>query len=69
MRIVIELSLFIAIVTLGLSFILLPKIGIIGAGVDWLASQGIAALIIGWRLFRVRRNKEVAGYRKGLQRW
>ena len=44
MRIVIGLSLFIAIVTLGLSWVLLPRIGIVGVGVSWLASQGIVAL-------------------------
>ena len=40
MRSVIAPSAFIAIVTLGLSYVLLPRIGIIGAGIAWLASQG-----------------------------
>ena len=46
MKSVIAMSVSIAIATLVLSYILLPRIGIIGAGIAWLASQGIAALVV-----------------------
>ena len=52
MRIVILLSLLIAVATLGLSFILLPEMGIIGAGVAWFASQGAVMAAVIWRLWR-----------------
>jgi len=41
---VILLTGFIALATLGSSYLLLPKMGIKGAGIGWLVSQGIAAL-------------------------
>jgi O-antigen/teichoic acid export membrane protein len=44
MKVVIGLSLFIAVVTLGLSWVLLPRMGIAGAGVSFLASQGIVSV-------------------------
>ena len=37
---------FVAIVTLALSYVLLPRLGLLGAGVAWLTGQGIAAVII-----------------------
>ena len=46
MKSVICLSAFIAIITLALSWVLLPQMGIVGAGVAWLSSQGVAALVI-----------------------
>ena len=46
MKSVICLSAFIAIITLALSWFLLPRMGIVGAGVAWLSSQGAAALVI-----------------------
>jgi len=49
---VITLSVFIAVATLGLSYFLLPRMGIMGTGIAWLASQGIAALIIVYNLRR-----------------
>jgi O-antigen/teichoic acid export membrane protein len=50
MGIVIILSLFTTIVALGLSWVLLPRMGIIGIGIAWLTSQTLTAIIIGWRL-------------------
>jgi O-antigen/teichoic acid export membrane protein len=44
MRIVIILSLFMAVVTLGLSWVLLPRMGITGIGIAWLVSQGMVAI-------------------------
>jgi O-antigen/teichoic acid export membrane protein len=44
MKGVIALSAFIAVATLVLSWILLPRIGIQGAGWAWLASQGVVTL-------------------------
>ena len=46
MKSVIYLSAFIGIITLALSWVLLPQMGIVGAGVAWLSSQGAAALVI-----------------------
>lgn len=50
---VVGLSGFIAIATLALAYVLLPQIGILGAGVAWLVSQGIAAL---WVTYKLRRG-------------
>jgi O-antigen/teichoic acid export membrane protein len=44
MKIVLILSIFISVSTLGLSWVLLPRMGIEGVGVAWLAGQGIIAL-------------------------
>jgi len=46
MKSVIFLNAFIAIATLALSSVLLPRMGIFGAGVAWLSSQGVVALVI-----------------------
>lgn len=51
-RSVISLSAFIAITTLALSYILLPQIGIIGAGISWLIAQSLAAAVTGYKLWR-----------------
>jgi len=37
------LSLLLAIFTLGLSWVLIPRLGITGAGLGWLAGQTIVA--------------------------
>jgi O-antigen/teichoic acid export membrane protein len=52
MNIVICLSTFMAVVALGLSWVLLSRMGIVGVGVAWLVSQGVIALMIGWRILR-----------------
>jgi len=52
MKSVITLTAFIAVATLGLSYVLFPRVGIIGAGIAWLASQIVVALIIGRKLWR-----------------
>jgi O-antigen/teichoic acid export membrane protein len=49
---VVGLTLFIAIATLLLSYLLLPKFGLLGVGIAWIASQGMAALITGQRLWK-----------------
>lgn len=46
MKSVIVFTAFIAIGTLALSRVLLPQMGIVGAGVAWLSSQGAVALVI-----------------------
>ncbi len=51
---VIALSAFVMVGTLGLSYFLLPQMGILGAGISWLASQTLAALVGGVKLFRDR---------------
>lgn len=52
MKNVIWLSALIAVGTLGLSWVLLPRMGILGVGIASLISQGIAALIIVYNLWR-----------------
>ncbi len=52
MKSVIGLTAFIAIATLGMSYFLLPQMGILGAGVAWLSSQGVGALIVMYNLGR-----------------
>ena len=52
MKSVVILAVFIAMVTLGLGYFLLPRMGILGVGVAWLSSQGVASLIIGHKVWR-----------------
>lgn len=52
MRGVIILGSFIAVSTLVVSWVLLPRMGITGAGWAWLACQGVAAIVIGLTLIR-----------------
>ena len=52
MKSVIGLNAFIAVVTMALSYILLPRIGIIGAGISWLVAQGITAVIAGRKFWK-----------------
>jgi len=55
MKGVIGLTAFIAVATLVLSWVLLPRMGIFGVGVAWLSSHGVVALaiIIGFIIRRV----------------
>ena len=57
MKGVIALSAFTTVTTLALSYILLPRMGIIGAGIAWIAGQGLGSLVVlaflkrdGWKL-------------------
>ena len=59
MRDVIGLSAFIAAGTMLLSYLLLPRMGIIGAGVGWLIPQTIVALAVTPALLRWRRHSAV----------
>jgi len=52
MKSVIGLNAFIAIVTMALSYVLLPRIGIIGAGISWLVAQSITAVIVGRKFWK-----------------
>jgi O-antigen/teichoic acid export membrane protein len=52
MKSVIWFTALVAVGTLGLSWVLLPRMGILGVGVAWLVSQGIATLIIVCNLWR-----------------
>jgi O-antigen/teichoic acid export membrane protein len=54
LNIVVILNGFIAATTLGLSYFLLPSMGITGVGIAWLGSQGIVALGILISLFQRR---------------
>jgi len=53
MKSVVGLTAFIAVAALALSYILLPRMGILGAGTAWLVSQGIAA---SWAIYKVWRG-------------
>ena len=73
MRGVIGLSTFIAVATMVLSYLLLPRVGIIGAGISWLIPQAIVAVAITPSLFRWRHQSVIGieqqrspAYRKGL---
>lgn len=46
LTILIAVTAFLAVATLALSYLLLPRIGITGAGIAWLISQGVTALVI-----------------------
>lgn len=46
-KVIIGLTLIMALLTLGLSFLLLPRLQINGVGVAWIISQSIIALIVG----------------------
>ncbi|MGB2852963.1 MAG: MATE family efflux transporter, partial [Dehalococcoidia bacterium] len=65
MKSVIVLTAFIAIATLALSSVLLPRMGILGVGVAWLSSQGTVALaiIVIWAS-RIRRQLPRLGTRR-----
>jgi O-antigen/teichoic acid export membrane protein len=51
MKSAVILSAFIAVVTLGLSYILLPVLGILGAGLAWLAGQTGGTFVIAGNFF------------------
>ena len=44
LTILLALSAFISVATLVLTYLLLPRLGIAGAGIAWLGSQGVVAL-------------------------
>jgi len=46
LRVLIGLTAFAAALTLGISYLLLPRMGINGAGIAWLTSQGVIALVV-----------------------
>jgi O-antigen/teichoic acid export membrane protein len=55
LKAIVGLAVFVAVMSLALAYVLLPKIGINGVGIGWLAGQSCTALIIivnwlrGWR--------------------
>jgi O-antigen/teichoic acid export membrane protein len=54
------LTVFMAVITLSLSYFLLPVIGILGAGVAWLAGQAGAALFVIYEYLIGRRQSSVS---------
>jgi len=46
LRVIVGLSAFVGAVTIGLTYMLLPRMGINGAGIAWLTAQVIGALVI-----------------------
>lgn len=46
LKMIIGLTAFIAVATIGLTYFLLPHMGINGSGIAWLISQGVVALVI-----------------------
>jgi len=59
MKDVISLSAFIAVIAMILSFVLLPRMGIVGAGGGWLVPQVIVAIMVTPRLLRWRHHSAV----------
>ena len=59
MKSVIGLSVFTAVTTLTLTFVLLPRMGILGAGVSYLVAQAIPASGISLWLFKRYHGQEV----------
>jgi O-antigen/teichoic acid export membrane protein len=57
LRNVVVMSASIAIATLGLSWFLLPRVGIVGAGIAWLSSQTAAAVVVFFLLRRLNTAK------------
>ena len=46
MKRVVAFTTFIAVANLALSWVLLPPLGVLGAGVAWLSSQSVVAMIV-----------------------
>jgi len=57
LKIIIGLTAFVAVVTLVLGYILIPRMGINGAGIAWLVAHGITALPVIVVLLRQRRKQ------------
>ncbi len=55
LKVLVSLTAFVAVVTLVLAFVLIPRIGIEGAGIGWLVGQTSAALVV-MSVLRERRN-------------
>jgi len=70
MKSVVILSAFIAAVTLGLSYVLLPGMGILGTGLAWLAGQTGAALFVVYELL-LKKGGGTVGRKvtAGEERW
>ncbi len=59
--VVFRISLLIAVGTIGLGYLLMPRYGIVGSGIGWLASQGaVAAYVIGSAVLKRSRQMDVA---------
>lgn len=58
LKVIMSLSAFVAVATLGLTYLLLPLMGINGVGIAWLISQGITALVVVASL--LKRKKTIA---------
>lgn len=67
MKDVILLSAFVALTTMAISFLLLPEMGIIGAGLGWLASQLLVSVISVSALIRERRQRPVGEETEGVK--
>jgi O-antigen/teichoic acid export membrane protein len=46
LKVIVSLTAFIALATLGLSYLLIPGMGVTGVGIAWLSVQGLVALLI-----------------------
>ncbi len=70
LAVLIELSAFIAMATLALSYVLLPRMGINGVGIAWLGSQGVVAvgIVISFLLRRPAIKEELRRLRGFLWR-
>lgn len=47
-------AVLVTVATLGMSYLLLPGYGIVGAGISWLVAQSVVSLLVAPRLFRMK---------------
>lgn len=60
LKAIVGLAAFMAVISLGLGYILLPGMGINGAGIAWLVGQGVTTLVVIVIFFRRRRQTKIA---------
>ncbi|MFC2003651.1 lipopolysaccharide biosynthesis protein [Chloroflexota bacterium] len=66
MKSVIGLNAFVTIATLGMSYLLLPRMGILGAGVAWLTTQSLVAVVV-LLILNGRRHGSAASMPRGKE--
>jgi len=59
LKVLVGFTAFAAVVSLGLAYLLLPTIGINGAGIAWLVTQGILGLVVVASLLKGRHARKV----------
>jgi O-antigen/teichoic acid export membrane protein len=57
--VLILLTVFVAVVTLVVSYLLLPRLGITGTGIGWFVSQSVVAIFVSSRLLKLRKTRQI----------